>query len=390
MMDEQYRAQLPLQGPPVFTDVLHDTVAVLTGTLDIDEVLDRVMDTIEQVMPHDAASLMLVNNGLATVVRSHGYDVLPDGDEALPVQHVAVHELAGLRWMAETGRPLMISDAHAYEGWFGPYFLPWLRSYVGVPVQIKDRLLGFINLGSVQADFFTSLQAERLRLFAQQVAIAIENAHLHQKALALAAVQERQRLARDLHDGVSQLLFSATMVSESLLYLWDREPEKVRKRLMQLHRLTRGALVQMRTLLIELRPEELLEARLSDLIHQLVESVRARTELQISLDIEGEYRLPDRVQVAYYYMALELLNNIASHARAHNAHVQLITRPDRVRLRVTDDGRGFDTEGIASAKGGISIINDRANAIGATLDIQSRAAIGTEVTIDWSAEERNA
>ncbi len=384
-MSDRRRAEAAEQEQHVFAEALRDTSAALTSTLDLDSVLDQILSDVRRVVPHDAASIMLVKEGTASIVRSHGYQELGIDSRALQSVTLKVAEVTGLRWMVETGQPLIISDAYAYVGWFGKTNIPWLHSYIGVPILLTGATLGFLNISSLQQGIFDGTQATRLQLFAEQAAIALQNAQLHEKALTLAAIQERQRLARELHDGVNQMLFSASMISESLLYPSKREPEYVQKRLTHLHRLTRGALVQMRMLLAELRPEELIETSLSDLVKQLVDAIQSRTQLQVDLTIEGEYHLPDKVQVAYYYITLELLNNIASHARAKQIKVLLKSTPHSVQLTVQDDGNGFDIDKIAVTQGGISIIDDRVSDIGATLEIVSHQDVGTEVTIRWRA-----
>lgn len=387
-ISDRRRAEAAEREQQIFAEALRDTAAALTSTLDRETVLDRILTNIKRVVPHEAASIMLVKDGAASIVRSHGYQALGIDSDALQSVALSVAEVTGLRWMAETGQPLIISDAYAYAGWFGKSNIPWLRSYMGVPIVLQGALLGYLNISSLQRGSFDGSQAARLQLFAEQAAIAIQNAQLHETALMLAAIQERQRLARELHDGVNQMLFSASMISESLLYLSKQEPENIQKRVVHLHRLTRGALVQMRMLLAELRPEELIEAHLSDLVRQLVAAVQSRTRLQVDLAIDGDYRLPDKVQVAYYYITLELLNNIASHARARRISVLLKSTRQSVQLTVQDDGKGFDVDKIAATQGGISIINDRVNDIGAALAIVSQQNVGTEVTIRWRANER--
>jgi PAS domain S-box-containing protein len=387
---DRRRAEAVEQEQQIFADALRDTATALTSTLDLNAVLDQMLISIQRVVPHDLASIMLLKDGIVSMVRSHGHEALGIDLNKMQAAMPELAEVAGLRWMAESGQPLIVSDAYAYAGWFGKTNLPWLRSYMGVPIRLKGVTLGFLNVSSMQRAVFDVAQATRLQLFADQAAIALQNAQLHEKALAFTAIQARQRLARELHDGVNQMLFSASMISESLLYLSRRDPENFQQRLAHLHRLTRGALVQMRMLLAELRPEELIEARLSDLVRQLADALQSRTQLQVHLETEGDYRHPDPVQVAFYYIALELLNNVASHAHATQINIRLISAPQMLELYIRDNGDGVDMDKIAGTQGGISIINDRVSDIGATVDIVSRSDSGTEVTVRWSPSERNA
>jgi signal transduction histidine kinase len=222
-----------------------------------------------------------------------------------------------------------------------------------------------------------------LSTIAAQAAIAIENARLYEQARELAVVEERQRLARDLHDAVTQTLFSASLIAEVLPRIWERSPDEGRHRLEELRELTRGALAEMRTLLLELRPSTLIEAELGDLLRQLAESITGRARVPVTVEMEGECSLPPEVKVALYRIAQEALNNVAKHAGASQATLSLRCQPKRVELHVSDDGRGFDPESIPPESLGLGIMNERAQAIGATLIVESEIGHGTEVMVVW-------
>ena len=202
-----------------------------------------------------------------------------------------------------------------------------------------------------------------------------------------AVVAERNHLAHELHDAVSQLLFSASVIAESLPRLWERNPERVKQGLAQLHQLTRGALAEMRTLLLELRPTALTEAALGDLLHQLVDAVRGQTRLQVTLTVEGQQTLPEDVQITLYRIAQEALNNVIKHARATHVNVSLVNGMDTVTVRVADDGRGFDPAAMLPGHMGIGIMHERAEAVGISLDVHSQVGHGTEVVATWSIPE---
>jgi signal transduction histidine kinase len=150
-------------------------------------------------------------------------------------------------------QPLIIPDVRSdiVQEQFKPNPAWFWHSYAGMPICLKDEVLGFINLGSNTPYFFTPVHADRLEAFAEQAAIAIQNARLHEHARHLATHQERQRLARDLHDAVTQTLFSAAITAEALARQWQRNPDKVGPQIEDLHRLTRGALAETRTALLE-------------------------------------------------------------------------------------------------------------------------------------------
>lgn len=201
-----------------------------------------------------------------------------------------------------------------------------------------------------------------------------------------AVVSERTRLARDLHDAVTQTLFSATLIADVVPDLWDMDQSEARRRLEELRQLTRGALAEMRTLLVELRPNALVEVPLPTLLRQLTESLTARARLNIQLHVEGEHKLPADAQIALYRIAQEALNNVAKHAKATQALVTLRLN-GAARISVTDNGIGFDPEQFQPNHLGLKIMRERADAIGAKLTVDSEPGEGTQVTVVWADRE---
>jgi len=212
---------------------------------------------------------------------------------------------------------------------------------------------------------------------------------LRAQAQQAAVAAERSRLARDLHDAVTQTLFSVSVIADVLPRIWERDPEEGRRRLKELRQLSRGALAEMRTLLLELRPSALMEANLSDLLRQLAASVNSRSGVEVDVHIEGETELSPEVKVSLYRIAQEALNNVAKHSNASHAWVALTTRPadngahgTQVRLVISDNGCGFDTTISKPTHIGLDIMRERAAAIGAQLDIRSAVGAGTTVQVE--------
>jgi PAS domain S-box-containing protein len=200
-----------------------------------------------------------------------------------------------------------------------------------------------------------------------------------------AVAEERNRIARELHDSVTQSLYSASLIAEAVPKFWNEHPDEAEQDLKELHMLTQGAQAEMRTLLLELRPDELVDHKLSELLRQLVDAMSGRTDLPITLTVTGECILPPDVQIAFYRITQEALNNISKHARATRARVILVCDQDQVILRVVDDGRGFDLEKRLINQLGLNIMRERAEAIGAELSIESEIGQGTEVRVVWQA-----
>jgi PAS domain S-box-containing protein len=213
-----------------------------------------------------------------------------------------------------------------------------------------------------------------------------ENELAH-KAAEEAILAERTRLARDLHDAVTQTLFSASLIAEVLPDLWEMNPEEARKSNEELRQLTRGALAEMRTLLLELRPAALTQARFPDLIKQLSEAVIGRARIPVKLSVEGEYELPVDVKVAFYRIAQESLNNIVKYSRARQVEIKIELDYCNVHFEVRDDGSGFDQVQIKPTSLGMRIMRERAEAVHAHLDISSVLGRGTTVTVDWNDDE---
>ena len=207
---------------------------------------------------------------------------------------------------------------------------------------------------------------------------------LSEKAAAEAVTADRTRLARDLHDAVTQTLFSASLTAEVLPDLWDMDVEEAKRSTEELRQLTRGALAEMRTLLLELRPASLMQTHLSDLLRQLCEAFVGRSRLPIKLSIEGDCKLPPEVQVACYRIAQESLNNVFKYARPTQVDVNLSLSPACVRFEVCDNGIGFDTATVKPASLGMRIMRERAEAIGADFHLSSTPGAGTCIEVIWT------
>ncbi len=229
--------------------------------------------------------------------------------------------------------------------------------------------------------------------------MAIENTRLYEQAQKLAAVEERQHLARELHDAVSQTLFSASLAADVLPRLWERDREAGLRCLSEVQQLTRGALAEMRTLLLELRPTALVETELGALLRQLAEAVTSRARIPVTVQAAPHCTLPPEVQVALYRIAQEALSNAVKHAGAKQLTVTLrcvspclgengSQQAGGVELIVADDGQGFDLNvKTRGGKGlGLGIMRERAAAVGAAFQIQSQPGQGTRITANWPKE----
>lgn len=284
-------------------------------------------------------------------------------------------------------------------------FMKWFHDHNFEFMVVAPMLLGQLFLGSLCLTGLAKQKDEIVKSkdlverMAFDLASLTQDAILLDDTIALVASEERNRLARDLHDSVTQMLFTATLLTDVLPQIWRRDPEQGFQTLDKLRRLTRGALAEMRTLLIELRPSALHNLPLSELLSQLTEAMTSRSGVPFKLSIEKIPMLPDDVQEAFYRIAQEALNNVVKHAQAISAMVSLsviqladaadgIPR-DQVKLVVQDDGVGYLTSIEKPGHLGIGIMRERAAAIQAALTIESRPGHGTLVSLVWTGEVKS-
>jgi PAS domain S-box-containing protein len=176
---ERRQVEIAEREQRALAEALRDSAAALNSTLDLDDVLDRILDNVGRVVPHDTSNIMLIENDEAYIVRSRGY--LDRTDTATVKQlRFSIAETLNLRRMIETGEPIIIPDVMMYEGWVkNPDEASWHRSYVGAPIKVDGEVIGFVNLDSETPGFFRPEHAERLQAFADQAAIAVKNARVY-------------------------------------------------------------------------------------------------------------------------------------------------------------------------------------------------------------------
>ncbi len=267
--------------------------------------------------------------------------------------------------------------------------LEGMQSWMWVPLAVKNRIIGGVGVAHKKQNYFTSHHADLALSVANQAAITLINAELYGHAQALAVLEERQRLARNLHDAINQSLFSAGLIAEVLPRLWDRDQAEARRSLEDLRKLTRGAMAEMRALLAELRPSTLTDAELGDLLRLLGNAFTGRTNIPAKVTVAGQGILPADVQVAIYRVCQEALNNVAKHAGASLVEINLKHEVNAIELSIRDDGQGFDPEQTTSGHYGLIMMYERAEAIGAQLSITSQPGQGTELTIRWRPTRPN-
>lgn len=259
-------------------------------------------------------------------------------------------------------------------------------SIVEAPIRIKDRVLGVLGVGSCTGKRFGEEDVRLVTLIGNQAAIAIENARLYEAAREVAVFEERTRLARELHDSISQSLFSIVLNSEAAGETLQRTPtpatlEKGRFLLARVQEIAQEALGEMRSLIFELRPASLREKGLAFALQNHISLFRRRHGIDVDLVLDGELELGPEAELALYRVAQEALTNVAKHAGARQTYIRLASGPNGVFLTVHDDGQGFvpaRTSG-ASPTFGLTGMRERLAEVGGTLAIESRPGGGTKV-----------
>jgi ligand-binding sensor domain-containing protein/signal transduction histidine kinase len=281
-----------------------------------------------------------------------------------------------------------------------PFWETWWFRGVVAAVVIGGILGGYrLRLRNIQArtrelERRIGLATAELRQEIDQRVQAEEA--LRQSEMEKAVAAERSRLARDLHDAVTQTLFSAGLIAEALPTIWEHDRAEGVDLLREVRRLNRGALAEMRALLLELRPAALVEVGLGELLRQLSEAVSGRTGIVVQATVEGQCALPADVHVALYRIAQEALNNVAKHAQATQVAVHLDClsadggdgQGGGIELRIRDDGCGFDPGQVPPDCLGLAFMEERAQAIGAALEVESQPGQGTRIAVTWKEDGR--
>ncbi len=259
--------------------------------------------------------------------------------------------------------------------------LPETRSELSVPMIVGDTLIGVLDLHSDQPARFSKSDMAVMGTLADQVAVAVQNARLYAQAQELAVFEERNRLARELHDSVSQALYGIALGTRTARDLLDRDPKKVAEPLDYVLSLAEAGLTEMRALIFELRPESLKNEGLIAALMKQAASLQARHGVQVQTDLGDEPDVPMDVKEALYHIAREALHNTVKHARASRVTVCLDAHEQSLILNVTDNGVGFDTGGAFPGHLGLQSMRERVGRLGGAIDLESTKGLGTHIRV---------
>ena len=374
--------------------VLLDLAQAIATTPDEQQLFGAVLERIRALVDYIGALIFTLDEGQVVVHAQRG---------ALPAAIVPAL-LGHCSRPPDGARALIIADAQVEGleslvcteiGAVGAAVMQELRSLLYQPLEIGMRTCGGLVLAHTQPHHFAREHIRVLAALTHLAALSLEHTRLLEQARDFARQQERRRIARELHDSVTQTLFAISITAEVLPQLWMCDRAAALQSLEDLRTLARGALAEMRTLLLELRPEALEQLSLSRLLVHLVEALRPRVPAPIALTIDTGCDPPQAVKIVFYRIAQEALHNIAKHAVATQVAVELRRTPAGLELAITDNGCGFDVADIAPDHLGLQIMRERAAEIGASLVVQSQEQHGTQVVVQWpvatpAGEERRA
>jgi GAF domain-containing protein/anti-sigma regulatory factor (Ser/Thr protein kinase) len=357
--------------------------------LSLDEVLQALVDIAVDILEADKSCLMMWDAGQERFVMrvARGFSLQTTALVSLPRGEGTVGHVA------ETGEPVIVEDAltdprrkdepsEAVQA----ILSEGVRSFIHLPIKIEDEVFGVFNVDFTEPHAFGQDELQLFTALAQRAALAIENARLYEQTQQLAVMEERQRLARELHDSVTQALYGVTLYSQAAAgHLALGDADRVAEHLSELQDTAQEALAEMRLLVFELRPPILEEQGLVAALQARLQAVEGRAGVRTEFKTDVEERLPLDVEEGLYRIALEALNNALKHAQAQNIKVYLRQQePPRgaVTLEVADDGIGFDLATARQRGGlGLSAMEERASELGATFAIESETGNGCRVVV---------
>jgi signal transduction histidine kinase len=360
-----------------------DAVLAVASKLSVDEVLQRLVDSARELVRARYAALGIPDRegGFRSFLVSGMSDELIAALGPLP----STHGMLGA--MLVTTSPYRTDDIHEdprFRGWW-PRGHPDMRSFLGVPIVSPEGVIGaFYLTQKEQAPFFDQSDQEIIELLAAHAAIAITNARLYEQSRELSVVSERNRLALELHDVVSQKLFSLVLSAEAAATQLERDPAAARSQVERICELAREALDELRSLILGLRPPELERDGLAGALRKEVGMLARVHGVQVELVGDAPSWGNGERDLAVLRIVHEALHNALRHAGADRIEVRL----DPDAIEVNDDGVGFDPKlsELRSRHLGLTSMEERARELGGRLEIRSRPGSGTSVRLSVPAD----
>ncbi len=344
------------------------TTGALLERLTLDEVLEIVCTEAQQLTGATGSAVLLMDDQDWLRVMISTGTPLP-AFERLPVSE----SLAGK--VVRQAKPMLVNEpADQIQAYFRN---PNLRAMLVIPLLTKDKTIGVLDVVNKPGGFLND-DLRIMSVFANQAALAIENARLHQQTEELAVVQERQRLARDLHDSVTQAVYTASLYANAAGKALASGKYKVTEdHLNELRTILREAMLNLRLLIFELHPPILEQEGLVKALAARLAAVESRSGIKTDFQVEGERRLPLTIEAEVYRIAQEALANVVKHAKANIVGVNLIISDHDLRLEVRDNGVGFSPQKDSPGAWGLRGMEERVHQIGGNMSIESTIGQGT-------------
>jgi signal transduction histidine kinase len=366
----------------------------VASRLEMRPLLDAVLDALGSVVTYSGTAILTLNEaGDALTVAHWRGPATFTADVARRIRY-PIEDFRPFWDQLARDEPIVIADirgdaaeARAFRRLVGEDELDttyaFIRSLMWVPLVVRGRIIGILSIANATPRAFDADDAVLALGIARQAAVAIENARLHDRARQAAILEERQRLARELHDSVTQSLYGISLYAEAAgRALAAGETAPVAANLREIGETTREALGETRLLLFELRPP-LLEAQgLAAALQARLQAVEARAGLEVSFQCHGEQRLAPEKEQELFRLAQETLNNVLKHAHARRVDVCLELGANCAVLEVADDGAGFEPSVRGGGGFGLAGMRERAERVGGTLRIESSPGGGTRVRVE--------
>jgi signal transduction histidine kinase len=368
---ENARAHAALECQLEELEKLHQVSQVVTSTLEMQNVLDKIVK-LGAGVPSDYTSIVLVGEG------GDLYTSAEDFPGVSPL-HVRARPNGITRRVIATGEVQSFDEVFDDETHNPELIRARIRSYVGVPVKLRDKVLGVLFVHSLSPNAFEG-QISLLTTFANWAAIAVENARLYEKAQQLAALEERNWLAQELHDWVNGTIFSIVYNAQAASDMIESDPNRAKEQIRIVQEIAQAAQGEMRSLLLELRPTALGEVGLVSALQRHIDVIKTRFGLPIDFSVHGDRSLPETVEQCLYRVAQEALLNVVKHAEAQRAGLVLELEPDIVSLTVEDNGMGFDPESAIGEKAlGLLSMQERVEKLLGSFRVVSEPRRGTRL-----------
>jgi signal transduction histidine kinase len=364
---------------------LLDISQTVASTLQLKPLLGLILDQLKFVIDYTGSSILTVQGEELVFLDHRG----PVPQEQLVRLHFPLEQLGPIWQTIASGESILIQDvqeetklAQALRAAIGDLMettFQYVHAWMAVPLILRDQVIGMLVLTASEPNAFTQHQATLAQAIANQAAIAIENAQLYEQAQALVAVEERQKLARELHDSVSQALYGIAIGLHTARIQLDRDQAKLPESLEDLLSLAEAALAEMRALIFELRPESLEREGLVSALSKQGAALQARYDMLVQTDLGEEPALPLTVKQELYRIAQEALHNTVKHAQASKVDLVLRRTANTVILEVCDDGVGFDPLGSYPGHLGLHSMQERVSHLGGSFQIESAPGQGTHL-----------